>query len=349
MRVCMMNDNFYRSSGAAIAIKRIALSLVDVEIFVAAGEQDERSQDLSWIPEGRYARFNLKSSNPLVVLQELRRFKRWFRTNHCDLVHCHHRRVSSLIQFAGIPVLYTGQLAFGNERWFRWFHPKQMSAITNSVAENLLETTGRKVLACISNPVEFPDAAPVVHAEVVKDRAVSIARLEPVKGHVHLLAAWKILLDRGHRYHLDLVGEGTLRPQLEDQVAKAGLSDLIHFVGFRTDIESVVSQSLFAILVSEMEGQGIVTLEAAASGRASLLTAVPGSVDLLPPDRQLPNGLPFGDVHKLANALEQWFSRPEKVVEEGERFFRFLKTSSDPAAIAREYRKLYEQVIAKAT
>jgi glycosyltransferase involved in cell wall biosynthesis len=341
----MMNDNFYRSSGAGIAIRRIAQALTDVDYFVAAGEIDDRSQDLGWVPEGRFARFNLKSSHPLVAFRELRRFKRWFRANHCDLVHCHHRRLAVLMQLIGVPVLYTGQLAFPYQTWFRWLHPRKMTAITNSVAENIFEGTGQKVLACISNPVEFPEASPVIDIDKVNGRAICIARLEPVKGHVHLLAAWKLLLDRGHRYTLDLVGEGTLYEALKAQIERDGLNELIRFVGFTSDVSSVISNALFAVLASEMEGQGIVTLEAAAMGRASLLTAIPGSIDLLPPDRHLPNGVPFGDVKALADAVEAWFANPVEVVGEGQRFFKFLKSSSDPNTIAVEYTKVYRQIV----
>ena len=328
-----------------MAIRRIALAMTDVEFCVAACASDGRSEDLTWVPEGRHAKFDLKSSNPVQVIKELYRFKMWFRGYGCDLVHCHHRRVSVLLQLAGVCVLYTGQLAFPYSTWFRWLHPRRMTAITPSVAQNILETTGQPVLACISNAVPFPDCLPQIDLSTVKNRAICVARLEPVKGHKHLLAAWKILVERGHQYELDLVGEGSLKSQLESQVEKTGLRGLIRFRGFTKDVSTIISESLFAILVSEVEGQGIVTLESAAAGRASLLTAVPGSVDVIPPDHRLKNGVAFGDDVALADAIEDWFSRPEEVVEEGMRFFNFLKASSDPITIANQYKRVYQQIL----
>jgi len=344
--ICMMNDNFYRSSGAAIAIKRISQALTDVDYCVAGcADNDELSEDLSWVPAGKYERFDLKASNPIRIMSELTRFKKWFRTQGCDLVHCHHRRLSVLLQTAGIPVLYTGQFAFRYATWFRWLRPRRMTAISPSVARNLIETTGREAVACIGNPAQFPETPPVIQLEKVKAKAVCIARLEPVKGHKNLLAAWKVLHDRGSRYELNLVGEGSLRSELEAQTRRDGTQDLIHFRGFTADVTSIVNECLFAVLASEMEGQGIVTLEAAAAGRASLLTAVPGSIDLLPPGQRLPNGVQFGDVEALADALEEWFAHPSVVAEEGARFFHFLKSSSDPSNIAREYTRVYQQIL----
>jgi hypothetical protein len=193
MRVCLANDHFYRSSGAAIAVKRIAQALTDVDYYVAGCDNRGYPEDLSWIPPKRYERFDLTSPHPGKVILELIRFRKWFSENQCDLVHCHHRRLSVLLQAAGIPVLYTGQLVFPYALWFRWFHPRCMTAITPSVAANLLETTGRRPLACISNPVQFPETPPQIDVDRVRCRAVCIARLEAIKGHRYLLDAWTTL------------------------------------------------------------------------------------------------------------------------------------------------------------
>jgi glycosyltransferase involved in cell wall biosynthesis len=211
---------------------------------------------------------------------------------------------------------------------------------------NILETTGREVLSRITNPVQFPTDLPQIDISKVRNRAVCVARLDPVKGHTHLLAAWKILHDQGHRYELDLVGEGALRSELEAQVKKDGLQELVRFRGFCNDVSSFIAGSLFAILVSEVEGQPLAALEAAAMGSPTLLTAVPGSIDVLPPGRKLSNGIEYGNVDALVDAIEEWFQNPEEVVREGERFFSFLKASSDPVRIASEYQEIYQRVLA---
>jgi glycosyltransferase involved in cell wall biosynthesis len=335
-----MNDNFYRSSGAAIAIRRIAEGLDGIR-YCVAGTGDRGPEDISWVPPHDYAQFHLKTTNPLRLLTELNRFRAWFAKQGCNLVHCHHRRLAVVLRLAGIPVLYTGQLAFPQEAWFRFLHPKCMTAITPSVAENILETTGTRVLTVIGNPAPFPSKPPHIDVAAVRSRAVCIARLDPVKGHKHLLSAWQILHDRGHSFELHLVGEGALRRELEAQAKNQGISHLIHFRGYTNDVSGILATCLFAILVSEVEGQGLVTLEAAAMGRASLLTAVPGSIDMLPPGTTLQNGVEYGHTTQLADALEEWFTNPEQVVREGQLFFAWHKQSSDAQRIAQEYKKVY--------
>ncbi len=340
-----MNDNFYRSSGAAIAIRRIATAAASVDFCFAGCESEGLQEDLSWMPGGTYERFALKNLNVLRVVRELLRLKEWLQVHGCELVHCHHRRISVLLRLAGIPVVYTAQLAFPPAAWFRWLHPRTMTAITPSVARNLIETTGAAPVACIGNPTSFPESVPAVDVERVKHRAVCVARLEPVKAHTHLLSAWKILADRGHRYELHLVGEGKLRVALEAQADKEGIRHLVFFHGFTPDPGTIMRGSLFSVLVSEIEGQGIVTLEAAAAGRPSLLTSVPGSTDLIPPNATLTNGVAFGDVTGLANALEEWFAAPHSVIAEGVRFFHYLRDSSGPDRIVRDYVNVYQNLL----
>ena len=345
MRICLANDHFSRSSGAAMVIRRIYEGLEDVDFYFAGCQNEPVQEDTSWMPAGRFERFDFKTVNPLRLLRELSRFKRWFGEHRLDLVHANHRRVAAILKFGAVPVLYTGHLAFAKEAWFRWMHPKYMTAVSPSVAANILETTNTPVLTCIGNPVPFPAAPPPVQVAEVHARAVCVARLDPIKGHVHLLTAWKLLHDRGHRFYLDLLGEGSLRPELEAQVKRDGLQDFVRFCGFHQNIAVIVQQSLFAILASQVEGQPLVVLETASLGRASLLTAVPGSVDVLPPKSQLPNGIPFGDVTALADAIERWFAQPDAVVEEGRIFFAFLQPSSNPSSVAESYRRIYLQVL----
>ena len=348
LRICMVNDNFGRSSGAAIAIRRIARLMPEFDFYAAGCGDGPLEEDLSWVPAGHHAQFDLKSTNPIRLWSELRRLKRWMCEQDICLVPCHHRRLAVLLRALRIPLVYTAHLAFPYESWFRWLSPRWMTAVSPSVGTNVFETTRRKVLACIGNPIPFPSQAPFVNWKEVGGRAVCVARLSPVKGHVHLLRAWKILLDRGHRFQLDLVGEGPLLQVLQNQVERDGLGDLVSFRGFTPDVAEHVKCSLFAVLVSEVEGQGMVTLEAAALGRASLLTAVAGSIDQLPPDRALPNGLPYGDASSLADALVAWFRNPAVTAQEGQTFFDNLRKSSNLEAIAQAYRHVYSTVQASA-
>ncbi len=349
VRVCVVNPNYYRSSGVTVAIRRIYESLSNEHVtqyFVDCGHGSGES-DISWIPRSRFAVFKLMTSNPVTLVRAAAAFLRWLKTNDIRVVHVHHRRLAVILGwlrlFREFELIYTGNLTYPYEFWFWLFSPRIATGISHSVIDNLRHTTRTKQIHLISNGCEFPDECPTVDPALVHATAICIARFDPVKGHDKLLDAWKILLGRGHHCRLLLVGEGQLRGALESQAEALGISHAVEFRGFQRNVVPQIEQALFAVLASRVEGQGIVTIEAAARGRASLVTDVDGSRDCVPANHVLPNLVSFGDVAGLADALEAWFSQPALVVSEGRAFFDYLKKSSSAALIADKYRALYEQ------
>ncbi len=350
IKVCVVNPNFYRSSGVTVAIRRIYESLSDSDItqyFVDCAHGPEE-EDTAWIPRHRRATFKLMNSNPAVLVPECVRFLRWLEANDIRVVHVHHRRIAAILNllkpFGHYELIYTGNLTYPFALWFWLSCPSIVTGISNSVLENIRRTTRATDLHFISNGCEFPLECPPVDVDKVKAIAICIARLDPVKGHENLLSAWRLLLDRGHRCRLLLVGEGELRQALERQAKELGIDRYVEFRGFQKDVNALIEEASFAVLASRVEGQGIVTIEAAARGRASLVTDVDGSRDCVPPDRSLPNLIRFGDVIGLADALTAWFSRPDEVRKEGRLFFEFLKRSSATGIVGEKYRALYSQV-----
>lgn len=175
-------------------------------------------------------------------------------------------------------------------------------------------------------------------------RAVSVGRLEPVKGHLHLLEAWSALRAKGLTPALDIFGEGYLRPHLEAKISALGLQSQVKLHGYSGDLPEAFHRGLFNILASETEGFPNVVVEAAAHGRASLVTDVDGSRDTVPPGVKLPNLVPFGDAERLAQALARWFGEPAKTLEEGTRFHEFLRERCSPEAVRQQYQTIYEEL-----
>ena len=343
IKICVLNPNFYRSSGVTIAIKNIHLSLAneDIENYFAVCNSGITEEDDGWVNPKRLIRLSLMSLNLFKILASMYFFIIWLREKEIDVVHIHHRRLFVIMRifssfFKG-SLLYTGHLPYKFSLIFWLFSPHNASAITASVLNNILDMTRARRVCVIGNPTAFPGACPIIDLKSVEKNAICIARFESVKGHTHLINAWSELIKKGYLVKLSLVGEGTLRRQLEQQVAFLGLGDFIEFKGYISNIEAELSKCLFSILVSEIEGQGIVTIESAAAGRASLLTNVEGSRDCLPSNRRLSNGIAFGDVSGLANALESWFSQPSEVVKEGKVFFDFHKSENSFEVLSKKY------------
>jgi glycosyltransferase involved in cell wall biosynthesis len=352
INVCVVNPNFYRSSGVSTAIRRIYETLprnAVKQYFVECGYGSQQ-EDNAWIPRDAFSCFRLMALNPIILAVEARNFLRWVKQRDICVVHVHHRRLAIMLEvlrrFGRFQVIYTGNLTYPFQFAFWLLSPRVGTAVSRSVADNMKRTMRTRQIHLFSNGCDFPPDCPVLNLPAVRETAICVARLEKVKAHDRLLQAWALLRTRGHEYRLLLVGEGSLRDALERQAACLGIADLIEFRGYHDNVNAHIDEALFAVLPSAVEGQPIVILEAAARGRATLVTDVDGSRDCVPPDGTLPNRIAFGDVRGLADALQSWFARAPEVVEEGRRSYRFLRASSASNVVGSQYRALYENVAA---
>ncbi len=96
-------------------------------------------------------------------------------------------------------------------------------------------------------------------------------RLQPVKRLPSLLQALALVMRRGKRVHLVLVGDGSERQRVESLTAELGLTRLVHFLGAVYDesrLGLVISASDLAVVPS---GAGLAVMHALAYGTPVLL------------------------------------------------------------------------------
>ncbi len=353
MRVCMLHNHYYRSSGSAIVIRRIAEAFAgtDIDFFFAgcehgAPEVPQYLEDRSWMAPDRYQSFGLMCGAP-TVLAEMLRFGQWIKEAKCDLIHVHHRRLAVLAnlvsKIARVPVLYTAHNTFPWAAWFWAGAPASATGVSPSVVQYLKRSTRVRNLYLSWNP--YPFHAPA-GPDVRSMRALTVGRLEPVKGHLHLIRAWRRLLDNGVRAYLDIFGEGRMDTVLASEIKRLELNKYVSLKGYCPSIASLVPNYAFNVLVSQTEGFPNVVVEAASCGVASLLTDVDGSRDTLPADRELPNGVPYGSSAELASVLEVWFNSPKAVEREGIAFFKHLESLCSIPVVRSQYEVAYRACLA---
>jgi len=142
-------------------------------------------------------------------------------------------------------------------------------------------------------------------------RILCVARFEEVKGHTYLIAACRLLQERGVLFECRLIGEGPLYSQVEKQIREAGLESRIHLLGPRTYEEVIheLCQSDVVVLPTaptssgKREGIPNVLKEAMACGLPVVASAVGGIPELVEDGR---SGilLPPRDAVVLADALQ---------------------------------------------
>lgn len=94
-----------------------------------------------------------------------------------------------------------------------------------------------------------------------------VGRFVDVKNHAHIVQVAKVLCPREQDVHFLLVGDGVLRPEIEAQVAAAGLKDRFTFTGLRPDVPRVLQGAMDVFLFpSKYEGLPIALMEAQLAG-----------------------------------------------------------------------------------
>jgi glycosyltransferase involved in cell wall biosynthesis len=108
-----------------------------------------------------------------------------------------------------------------------------------------------------------------------------VANFHPGKGHELLLEVATSLRDRRPRVRYAFVGNGALRPWLEEEIRRRNLGDLIALHSGEPDARRLYGAFDIALQASESEGLPNAVLEAAAAGLPIVATAVGGTAEIL--------------------------------------------------------------------
>lgn len=130
-------------------------------------------------------------------------------------------------------------------------------------------------VAVVSNPVRaaFYELGKKRPKLVVAPKAWGmVARLDGLKDHRNLIEAVR-MLPENLEFRLELVGDGNLAEQLNQQVIAAGLQRRVHFLGaMPRPYEAMRNWQAFVFATTRGEGFGIAVAEAMASGLPCVLS-----------------------------------------------------------------------------
>jgi glycosyltransferase involved in cell wall biosynthesis len=132
----------------------------------------------------------------------------------------------------------------------------------------------------------------------------SVGALVGHKGHRHLLDAMALLTRRRPQLRLAIVGDGPLRPDLEEQARQCGLEGRVHFAGFREDIADLLPAfDVFVLPSISGEGSPAVVKEAMACGVPIVASELDGVCEVVDEGREALL-VPPGDPERLGEAIE---------------------------------------------
>jgi len=130
----------------------------------------------------------------------------------------------------------------------------------------------------------------------------TVGRLVWQKGFDYFLQAIPALIKSVPNSRFLIVGDGPLRPELEEQAITLGIRDHIIFAGHRRDIRDMLAAMNIVVIPSLLEGFPMVTLEAMAMERPIVATAIDGITEQIS-DRIDGLLVPAKDPETLAHAI----------------------------------------------
>jgi glycosyltransferase involved in cell wall biosynthesis len=109
----------------------------------------------------------------------------------------------------------------------------------------------------------------------------AVGRLEPQKAHDRFLAAAAVVLEACPGTTFLIIGDGSLRADLERHAADLGIHHAVRFTGTRDDARSLTARADVLVFASRWEGLSMAALEALAVGTPVVSTDVSGMRELL--------------------------------------------------------------------
>jgi len=291
----------------------------------------------------------------------------WIARRGPHVVHTHSGawlKGARAARAAGVPgVVHTVHGLLEREPWYSEFLKRRAAAATSAVVavsdplhSHLLRCTGlspsevRTILNGIDTRA-FSPALPDSRARLLpgSDGHVvvgCVARFEPVKNHDLLLRAFREAHRARPELLLVLVGDGSLRPELEALARSLEITHAVRFTGDQADPASWYRCFDAFVLASRSEGTSMSLLEAMASGCSIIATDVGGNRALLGEDGA-GRLVPSEDAAALAAALAQVApsaGTPARLASAARS--RAVRLYSQDAMVER-YESLYREVIAE--
>lgn len=109
----------------------------------------------------------------------------------------------------------------------------------------------------------------------------NVGRLSEQKGMEYFINAVPGVIEKFPKTKFVIVGDGEDKDKLVNMVKQMNLDEYITFLGYRSDIQNVMSQMDFIVLSSLWEGLPLTPIEAFSVGKTVVATAVDGTPEIV--------------------------------------------------------------------
>lgn len=276
---------------------------------------------------------DITDRSPQNVISVLRSIRKIVISEHVDIIHTHHRMAAFYVRILLKMLRATGEnIRFIHTMHNTFYDKKILTKFAIEKAEIL--AVGKKVMDNLTNVYKIPiNQVTVIYngvsefdgkineVELIKkyhEKGYFVigncGRLTEQKGMNYFILSMLFLLKKCPKTKAFIIGDGEQKEQLVKLVNNLGLSHDVLFLGYRNDMQSVMSQLDLIVLSSLWEGLPLTPIEAFSVGKTIVATEVDGTVEIVD-DRR--NGLLVKpkDALGLSVAIEELIKNKKERVQ----------------------------------
>ena len=322
----------------------------EVELLIFNGEQTPFYIQL--VDRGikiHHLQTNGNVYNPLNIFRMMKYM------NKFDIIHTHNTACQLYAPIAKILLfskakLVTTEHSSNNRRRNKkilylidkWMYGRynKVICISDQTASNLISYIGtQNNITTIYNGVNTRKFInPVTPIKNPKNIIITmVAGFRVGKDQDTLIRAMKLLPDQ---YHLQLVGDGVRRPEIEGLIHEYSLETRVKLLGIRNDIPDILKDSDIIVLSSHWEGLSLSNIEGMASGKPFIASDVDGLREIVKGNGIL---FPDNDDKALAEAIITVCNDEDKYISIARRCQEKAK-QYDISIMAEKYNNLYQSL-----
>jgi L-malate glycosyltransferase len=235
-----------------------------------------------------------------------------------DVIHVHDSHALTLTAMVtiGRTLVATRRVDFHVGRFGPWRRPDRIIAVSDAVKQILtrdgIAADGITVVPDGIDPEEIRrsatpalDIRSQLRIPATTPLAVNAAALVDHKDHRTLVRAAQYARALKPELHWIIAGDGPLRAALTSEIARLGLEDRVHLVGYVERIEALIAEASVFVMSSKTEGLGSVILNALALGRPVVATTAGGIPEILPPEVLVPVEAAEALAQKVVDVLDR--------------------------------------------
>ncbi len=187
-------------------------------------------------------------------------------TNILTLLACRGLKVPTIVSEQVYPAF--GQLSKICQRLQKWTY-RQASLVTvqtHSALSFFPAFEGYTTLV-MPNPIAIPESDPIESRLYTDDRhLLAVGKLVYQKGFDLLIEAFAQVCDTHPDWTLTILGEGEMRPDLEDLISRLDLEERIYMPGTVKNVDAYLRKADLFVLPSRFEGFPVALCDAMACG-----------------------------------------------------------------------------------